>query len=59
MSVTVHDLLGRRVAILADETQGPGMYTLRTDGLTVPNGAYICRIDAAGVTESRILVLMR
>lgn len=46
--VRVYDLLGRRVATLADEAQEAGQYDLRWETGRIASGMYICRIVAEG-----------
>lgn len=41
--ITVYDILGRRVATLADETFGAGYHTIQMDGTRLSSGTYIIR----------------
>jgi hypothetical protein len=42
----VYDLLGREVAVLADEVKAPGMYRVKFDGTALSSGIYFCRLTA-------------
>ena len=63
-SLDVFDLLGRRVAVLADGVQEAGRYTVRWDGTTgagapAANGVYVYRLRAGSFTASHKMVLLR
>ena len=59
----VFDLLGRRVAVLADGVQEAGRYTVRWDGTVAgapaANGVYVYRLRAGSFTASHKMVLLR
>lgn len=55
----VFDLLGRRVATVVNETQAAGQHETVFDGSLLPPGTYVYRIENAGRTESRTVVLLR
>ncbi len=60
----VFDLLGRRVAVLADGRQEAGRYSVRWDGTTgagapAANGVYVYRLRAGGFAASHKMVLLR
>jgi len=69
VSLTVEDILGRRVAELVDRDQGPGSYliswnTMKTSGIPISSGVYFARLfvtDALGVAKytrtSRLLLM--
>ncbi|MCP4547448.1 MAG: T9SS type A sorting domain-containing protein [bacterium] len=62
--LSVHDVLGRRVAVLVDETRTAGSHTQewlgRDDaGKLVPSGIYFARIEAAGEVHTRKLALTK
>jgi hypothetical protein len=46
VTVTVHDLLGRQVAVLVDRDQEAGAYELRWDASARPSGVYYYRVVA-------------
>jgi hypothetical protein len=54
--VTVHDVTGRRVAVLAGGHRPAGRHRIdwdgRSGGALLPAGTYVLRVEAAGVTRS-------
>jgi hypothetical protein len=46
VKLSVYDLLGREVAVLADEKKTPGNYTVSFDGSGLPGGIYFYRMVA-------------
>jgi hypothetical protein len=62
VTLAVYDLLGRRVATLADHRDTPaGVHTLSWSAQTgsLASGTYILRLDADGVSRSRRIVVVR
>lgn len=61
--VSVYDVAGRRVADLVDESMTAGNHTVRWNGDSkqgrVASGVYFVRMDAAGHTFTRRIVLIR
>ena len=55
--LTVFDLLGRRVAVLADGVQSTGRHEVAVGSL--PAGIYVVRLDAAGTTQTQRLIVTR
>lgn len=64
VTLTIYDLLGRKVRVLVDETHGPGRYA-RTwngrdgDGRAVPSGVYLYRMTAGDIEEGGKMLLLR
>jgi len=63
-SVRIYDLLGRRVAILADGLMEPGTHSLRWEGTDesgtpAASGTYFVRLETPAYTISRQLLLLR
>jgi hypothetical protein len=61
---SIYDVRGRRVVTLVDAAQAAGPYTLRWEGCdatggALPSGAYFARLEFAGRSEVRKIVLMR
>ncbi|MFZ1729090.1 MAG: exo-alpha-sialidase [Bacteroidota bacterium] len=57
--ITLHDMLGRRIATLAEGDWGVGEHVLRINGTTLPSGNYICRMQAGAVSLNRMLSLIQ
>jgi len=57
--LTVYDLLGRQVAVLADEQLSSGRYSRTWDASGVPSGIYYYRIQAGPYTETRKMLLLK
>jgi hypothetical protein len=64
VKVTVHNLLGQVVAVLAEEDQSAGFHEVRWDGRTtngsaVGTGVYVYRVQAGSLVETRKMILMK
>jgi hypothetical protein len=63
-SLRIYDASGRLVRVLVEGYQGPGPHDVEWNGEDelhrgVASGVYFCRLDAAGETLTRKLVLLR
>lgn len=58
--VTVHNLLGQRVATLVDERfQRAGAYAVRWEPLHQASGLYLLRLEAGGTADTRRLLYLK
>jgi len=65
--LSVHDLLGREVAVLVNEKKAPGSYEVKFDGSGLASGVYLYRLTArptdgrgaAEFTQAKKLLLVR
>jgi choice-of-anchor B domain-containing protein len=57
--VTLYDVLGRSVAVLADGPHGAGTHTATVATDRLANGAYVVRLDAAGQRATQMLTVQR
>lgn len=59
--ITLLDVLGREVAILADEFRNAGPHSITFDGSNLPAGAYFYRleVEGAGSPQTRSLTIVR
>ncbi len=57
--LAVYNLLGEEVAVLQDGRQSAGIHELHFDGAALPSGVYIYRLQAAGVTQTRSMHLVK
>jgi len=62
--LAIHDVRGRRVCTLVDSERSPGRHVVTWDGrdarrAALPSGLYTARLQAAGETQVRKLVLVK
>ena len=57
--LTVHDLLGREIAVLFDGEAVAGTHAVRFDAGELPSGTYLYRIAAEGSVLTRTMHLVR
>ena len=63
VTITIFDVLGRRVRTLVDEPKRAGVHRIdwapQTNGQALASGVYFCRMEAGSYTATRKLVLVR
>lgn len=59
LRLTLSDMLGREVAVLADGDREAGEYRVRFDGAVLPNGTYFLHLSRNGTRTSRSIQLIR
>jgi photosystem II stability/assembly factor-like uncharacterized protein len=59
LRLTVHDLLGREVAVLVDEVQAPGRHEVTFDARGLASGMYMYRLQSGSLVETKRMVLVR
>ncbi len=57
--LAVFDVLGRKVAVLADEVRPAGEQALRLDASALPSGVYLVRLETTGVDLTQRLTVVR
>lgn len=57
--LTVHDMLGREVAVLAEGHFGSGTHTAIFDGSGFASGIYLVRLEAGGTMRTMTVTLMK
>jgi hypothetical protein len=57
--LVVYDLLGRRVATLADGLQRAGRHRVRFEAADMPGGVYVYRLRSGDFTETRTMTVVR
>lgn len=57
--LAVYDVLGRRVAMLLNESRSPGEHMVTWDASTMASGVYIYRLEAAGKVITRQMTLVK
>ncbi len=58
-TLTVYDLLGRAVAVLADARVTPGTHSAMWDASRFPSGVYYYRLDGGGYSIVKKLLLLK
>ncbi|MDP2038315.1 MAG: T9SS type A sorting domain-containing protein, partial [Ignavibacteria bacterium] len=59
ISLEVHDLLGRKVATLVDETEQPGNYSVKFDGSNLASGMYFYSLITPNNTITKKMILVK
>jgi hypothetical protein len=59
VKLVVYDLLGRQVAVLVNEAQQPGEYSVRFDAANLTSGVYFYTITAGDFTATKKLMLLK
>jgi hypothetical protein len=57
--LSVHDLLGREIAVVADTSVGAGEHSTIIDAGFLPSGIYYCRLQSGRITTTTRLVVAR
>ncbi|MCU7496348.1 MAG: T9SS type A sorting domain-containing protein [Ignavibacteria bacterium] len=57
--LSVHDLLGREVAVLVNEEKSAGSYSVTFEGSHMPSGVYFYSLMAEGYTLTKKFILMK
>ena len=59
VKLTVFDLLGRKITVLADEAMAAGTHNRSFDATVLPSGIFFCRLQAGDQAQIQKLVLLR
>ena len=59
VNLKVFDVLGNEVAVLVNEKQNAGSYSVTFDGSYLPSGVYYYRLDAGEFVETRRMALIK
>lgn len=59
VSLTVYDVLGRKVETLVNSVKLPGSYQASFNGTGLPSGVYFCRILSGGFTSVKKMLLVK
>ena len=57
--LSVHDVLGREVAVLVDGSLAPGEHTGTFDAGGLPSGVYLYRLQAEDAVQTGVMTLLR
>jgi hypothetical protein len=56
VKLTIHNILGQKIATLVSGMQPPGTYNIRWDAETCGSGIYFCRLEMGRFTELRKMI---
>lgn len=59
VTLKVYDILGNEVALLVNEQQAPGHYTVEFDAVGLASGVYIYRLETPGFVNTKKMILLR
>jgi hypothetical protein len=57
--LAVYDIIGREVAVLVNSYHSPGRYRAEFDASRLTSGVYFYRIDAAGFTRTKTMLVVK
>ncbi|MEX2604076.1 MAG: CHRD domain-containing protein [Gracilimonas sp.] len=58
-TITIYNILGKKVAVIADQQFSAGEHTISFDASSLSSGVYIYRLQAEGKTQTKQLVLIK
>ena len=59
VTITVYDMLGRKVSVLVNDRRETGAYQIRFDGSNLASGVYFYQLQAGDYVATKKLVLMK
>ncbi len=59
VTLKVYDALGREIVTLIDQEMDAGEHRVRMDGTGLTSGSYFCRLQTAGYTQTRMMILLK
>jgi hypothetical protein len=59
LTISIFDLLGRKVSILASGMHGQGTYSVVFDATNLPSGIYFCQMHTEEFSETRRLLFLK
>ncbi|MFA7419153.1 MAG: YCF48-related protein [Melioribacteraceae bacterium] len=59
VSIKIYDVLGREVAVLANEEKKPGIYEVSLNASHLSSGLYLYKMQSGNYTETKKLILMK
>lgn len=59
VKLVVYDVLGREVAVLVDEREVPGSYTVKFNAPGLASGVYLYRLQANNFVQTRTMLLLK
>ncbi len=59
VTIVIFNVLGQKIATLLDGVVSPGKHTITWDAASISSGAYFCRMNAPGFSETTKLMLLK
>jgi flagellar hook assembly protein FlgD len=59
VTVTIFDMLGKKVATLVNEQKEAGYYDIKFDGTNYASGMYFYKIEAGNFTDTKKMILIK
>jgi len=59
VTLSVYDVLGRKVATLVNEAKTSGAYSVKFDGTKLSSGVYYYRLTADSFTDVKKMILIK
>ena len=59
VKLSIYDILGREVGVLADKNMAPGTYEITFDGSKLTSGVYFYRLQTGDFMETKKLILVK
>ena len=59
VNLKIYNVIGEEVATLANETNGPGEYSVKFDGSNFPSGVYFYRLQAGTYSDTKKRLLLK
>lgn len=59
VKLRIFDTAGKVIAILTDQKQNPGNYTVKFNGENFPSGIYFYKLEESGLFETRKMMLIK
>ncbi|MFZ1322690.1 MAG: T9SS type A sorting domain-containing protein [Ignavibacteria bacterium] len=59
VKLKVYDILGNEAALLVNENQNPGSYSVNFDGSNFPSGVYFYRLESPGFMGIKRMILLK
>lgn len=59
VTLTIYDILGRKIATLINEKQIAGYYQAEFDGTNYATGIYFYKLSASGFTDTKKMILLK
>ncbi len=58
-SLTIYNVLGKKIKVIVDEVMRSGNYSVRFDGSMLPSGIYFYRMETAGMAKTGKMMLLK